>query len=55
MVTGWAELSVDPAGVGSRVRWVEDIHVRGVPRVFDAVTRWMSARLFSRVIDGLLA
>ncbi|MRJ77475.1 SRPBCC family protein [Aeromicrobium sp. SMF47] len=55
VVTGWAELSVDPIDGGSRVTWREDIHVTGMPRLMDAVTRASSRRLFSRVIDGLLA
>lgn len=54
MVKGWAELSVDPIETGSRVTWVEDIQVRGVPKMLDGLTRRASARLFSRVIDGLL-
>lgn len=55
VVTGWAELSVEPLNDGSRVTWREDIHVRGTPRVLDGLTRASSTRLFSRVIDGLLA
>ena len=55
LVKGWAELSVEPHGDGSRVTWREEIHVKGVPRVFDGLTRAASSRLFSRVIDGLLA
>ncbi len=54
LVTGWAELTVEPDGEGSRVTWREDIKVKGVPRLFDGLTRRASARLFSRVIDGLL-
>ena len=55
VVTGWAEVTVDPMPAGSRVTWREDLHVRGVPRVFDGLTRAVSTRVFSRVIDGLLA
>ena len=55
VVTGWAELTVDPMPVGSRVTWREDLHVRGLPRAFDPLTRAVSTRVFSRVIDGLLA
>ena len=54
LVKGWAELTVEPHGAGSRVSWREEIRVWGVPRFFDALTRWASARLFSRVVDGLL-
>jgi len=55
LVKGWAELSVEPQGDGSRVTWREEIKVRGVPRALDGLTRRASTRLFSRVIDGLLA
>ena len=55
LVKGWAELSVEPQGDGSRVTWREEIKVRGVPRPLDGLTRRASTRLFSRVIDGLLA
>nr|WP_217361686.1 SRPBCC family protein [Aeromicrobium stalagmiti] len=55
LVTGWAELSVEPNGTGSRVTWREDIHVKGMPRFMDGITRASSHRLFSRVVDGLLA
>jgi hypothetical protein len=54
VVTGWAELSVEPLADGSRVTWREDIHVRGVPHVLDGLTRAVSTKVFSRVIDGLL-
>ena len=55
VVKGWAELSVEPLRTGSRVTWREEIRVRGVPRVFDRLTQASSTRLFSRVVDGLLA
>jgi hypothetical protein len=55
VVRGWAELSVQPTEQGSRLTWREEIRVRGVPRVFDRLTRAASTRLFTRVIDGLLA
>jgi len=55
VMAGWAELSVAPLGTGSRVRWREDIHVRGVPRFLDGLTKASSRALFSRVVDGLLA
>ena len=54
-VLGWAELNVEPHGAGSRVTWREDIHVRGMPRALDGLTRATSTRLFSSVIDGLLS
>ena len=55
VVTGWAELGVEPVATGSRVTWREDIHVTGTPRFADPMTRASSRALFSRVIDGLLA
>ncbi|MEJ7635838.1 SRPBCC family protein [Aeromicrobium sp.] len=55
LVTGWAELRVEPHGPGSRVTWREQIDVRGMPRALDGLTRVSSAKLFSRVVDGLLA
>ena len=54
VVTGWAEVHVEPHGAGSRVTWREDLHVRGVPRALDGLTRAVSTRVFSRVIDRLL-
>lgn len=55
VVTGWAEVIVAARPGGSRVTWREDLHVRGLPRAFDTLTRAVSTRVFSRVIDGLLA
>lgn len=55
LVKGWAELSVSPHGQGSQVSWREEIRVIAVPRLFDGLVRRASTRLFSRVMDGLLA
>lgn len=55
IITGWAELEVEPHALGSRVTWREDIRVWGMPRFMDGVTKASSRALFSRVIDGLLA
>jgi carbon monoxide dehydrogenase subunit G len=55
VVTGWAEVHVEPKAVGSRVTWREDLHVWGLPRALDRVTRAVSTRVFSRVVDRLLA
>lgn len=54
VVTGWAEVLVEPRPVGSQVTWREDLHVRGLPSALDPLTRAVSTRVFSRVIDGLL-
>jgi hypothetical protein len=53
-VTGWAEIVVEPLSTGSRVTWREDLHVRGLPRFADGLTRAVSTLLFSRVVDRLL-
>lgn len=55
VMTGWAELEVEPHAGGSRVTWREDIQVWGMPRFMDGVTQASSRALFSRVVDGLLA
>jgi len=55
LVTGWAEVQVDAMPAGSRVTWREDLHVCGVPRALDGLTRSVSTRVFSRVVDRLLA
>lgn len=55
LVTGWAELEVEPHDIGCRVTWREDIQVRGMPRFLDGMTKASSRALFSRVVDGLLA
>ena len=55
VVTGWAEVLVEPRPTGSRVTWREDLHVRGLPSVLDPLARSISTRVFSRVVDGLLA
>jgi carbon monoxide dehydrogenase subunit G len=54
VVTGWAEIVVESTAGGSRVTWREDLHVRGLPRALDGVTRAVSMRVFSRVVDRLL-
>jgi len=55
VVTGWAELTVEPSAAGSRVTWLEDIHIRGTTRFLAGPTRFAATKVFSRVIDGLLA
>lgn len=54
VVTGWAEVLIEPLPAGSRVTWREDLHVRGLPRALDGVTRAVSTTVFSRVLDRLL-
>lgn len=55
LVPGWAEITVEPRGSGARVRWTEDVDVRGVPGFLDPVKRAVSRRIFGRLLDGLLA
>ncbi|MDF1705140.1 MAG: SRPBCC family protein [Aeromicrobium sp.] len=55
VVTGHAEIVVEPTTWGSRVTWRETLHVRGVPRAFSGLERWSSRLLFSRVLDDVLA
>lgn len=55
VVTGYAEILVEPSGTGSRVTWRESLHVRGVPRAFAGLERWSSRLLFGRVLDDVLA
>ncbi len=55
VVTGWAEIEVRPYGAGCEVEWREDLRVRMVPPLFDAVTAWCGRRMFGRVILALLA
>ncbi|MFD3659242.1 SRPBCC family protein [Streptomyces sp. NPDC058659] len=55
VVRGWAEVavSVAPDG-GCRVRWTEELAVRGLPRAFDPVLARAGRVLFGRAVDGLL-
>jgi hypothetical protein len=70
LVTGWAEIEVqpygngdgdgsgaDPAGAGagaSRVLWREELRVRWLPGLFDPPLGWLARRMFGRAMDGLL-
>jgi Polyketide cyclase / dehydrase and lipid transport len=55
VVTGWAELSVEPDGTGARVLWREDARVWNLPRAFDPVIAFGARLLFGRVLRRLLA
>jgi polyketide cyclase/dehydrase/lipid transport protein len=54
VMTGWAELTVEPHGTGSRSTWREDITVARVPSFAAAPTRLSSRLLFGRVLRKLL-
>ena len=55
LVSGWAEITVEAAGDGARVTWVEDLDVAGVPGFLDPLTRPAARLMFGRLLDGLLA
>ena len=55
VMTGWAELTVEPVGTGSRATWREDITVARLPRIAAAPTRISSRLLFGRVLRKLLS
>ncbi|MEU9860063.1 SRPBCC family protein [Streptomyces sp. NPDC047971] len=56
VVLGRAVIEVYGApGGGSRAVWVEELRVRGVPRVLDPVLAFAGRRLFGRAMDGLLS
>ncbi|HEY9368983.1 SRPBCC family protein [Streptomyces sp.] len=54
-VLGWALIEVHPApGGGSRVVWVEELRLRGLPRAADPLLNTAGRMLFGRAMDGLL-
>src|SRR4051794_39033122 len=50
VMTGWAELTVEPHGGGARATWLEDITVAKLPRFADRGTALSSRLLFGRVL-----
>lgn len=54
VVTGWAEIDVEPLDIGCRVVWREVAHTTGVPAAFGRVEAAAGQALFSRVLDRLL-
>ncbi|MBB4854406.1 hypothetical protein HNP40_001793 [Mycobacteroides chelonae] len=54
LILGWAEIEVRQQDTGSRVVWTEDVSVRGLPRVFDRLTKVGGQWMFGRALDGLL-
>jgi hypothetical protein len=54
VVTGWAELTVEPKGSGTLATWREDVAVARLPRLADAPTALSSRLLFGRVLRHLL-
>lgn len=54
VVTGWAEIDVEPLDIGCRVVWREVAHTTGVPAALGRVEAAAGRALFSRVLDRLL-
>ncbi|MFJ9810410.1 SRPBCC family protein [Streptomyces sp. NPDC101158] len=54
VVLGWAMFEVAGEGSGSRVRWTEELRLRGVPGLFDPVLAAAGRVVFGRALDGLL-
>ncbi|MGW4704559.1 SRPBCC family protein [Streptomyces sp. NPDC004285] len=55
VVRGWARIEVtEAAGGGCRVRWTEELSLRGVPRALDPVLAAAGRAVFGRALDGLL-
>lgn len=53
VVRGWAEISVEPLDLGSRIRWRELALTRGVVGPLRRVEAALGRRLFDRVLAGL--
>ncbi|MFF5973241.1 SRPBCC family protein [Streptomyces sp. NPDC012769] len=53
-VRGSAVFEVGGEGSGSRVLWVEELRLRGVPAALDPVLAAVGRLLFARALDGLL-
>ncbi|MEV5974113.1 SRPBCC family protein [Streptomyces sp. NPDC051921] len=53
-VRGWAEFEVVGEGAGSRVRWTEELRLRGLPAALDPVLAAAGRLVFGRALDGLL-
>ncbi|MGW1145855.1 SRPBCC family protein [Streptomyces sp. NPDC002454] len=54
LVHGWAEIEVRSDPSGARVRWREELRVRGLPGPGDPLLAAAGRRLFGRTVDGLL-
>lgn len=54
VMLGWAELSVQAHGTGSRVTWREEAKPAKLPAFTDAISAAAGKRLFGRVLRGLL-
>ena len=54
VVTGWAEITVTPLDLGSRVTWREVAHTTGVPAALGGLEEAAGRALFGRVLDHVL-
>lgn len=54
VMLGWAELSVEPLGTGSRVIWREQARPARTPRLADPLSALAGRLLFGRVLRKLL-
>lgn len=54
VMLGWAELTVEPRGTGSRVTWREDAFPAGLPAFARPVATLSGRLLFGRVLRKLL-
>ena len=54
VVTGWAEIDVEPTPTGARVVWREVAHTTGVPGVLGGLEEAAGRLLFGRVLDHVL-
>ncbi|MGI8679837.1 MAG: SRPBCC family protein [Jatrophihabitans sp.] len=55
VILGWAEISVEPHGAGSRATWREDAGPAKLPGFAVKTSDLASRLLFGRVLRGLLA
>ncbi|MDN3292845.1 SRPBCC family protein [Streptomyces ficellus] len=55
LVRGWAEIEVREAVGGALVTWTEELRVRGLPRVCDALLARAGRRVFGRALTVLTA
>jgi hypothetical protein len=54
VMRGWAELTVEPHGTGSRATWREEATPARLPRIADRVSTASGRWLFGRVLRHLL-
>ncbi|WP_375487719.1 SRPBCC family protein [uncultured Jatrophihabitans sp.] len=55
VILGWAELTVEPLGAGSRTTWREEATPAHLPRFAEPLVRRSTRLLFGRVVRRLLA